>query len=354
MRSILIQSVASHHMHVGRDTIRDDDYDRQRIAFANSRCIISKPRQNCVDRHSKFNRNRRDHPPSPVGSPIASEDWFASTEIILEFCGALVFGWIFLVHSLTSDRPFVDPRLLLERNSVLGIGIATVFGMLFVTPMVMIPAMIQQLRDVPEFTSGLLIASRSLGTMLAQVLMIAFAHRWDPRPLFLIGFGAHTIAGLLMIQFDMNAPLADLTWLMIMQGFGVGCLWVPMTLVTFSNFDPSRSAEGMAIFHFMRSIGSSYYISASFIVVFHTQKITYSDLVHWVNPLDERWRLAELPPAWDINSMTGLASMAGEVTRQATAIGYINSFQLFLWTSLLAYPLIALIIWPPKGHRTHD
>ena len=341
-------------MHVGRDTIRDDDYDRQRIAFANSRCIISKPRQNCVDRHSKFNRNRRDHPPSPVGSPIASEDWFASTEIILEFCGALVFGWIFLVHSLTSDRPFVDPRLLLERNFVLGIGIATVFGMLFVTPMVMIPAMIQQLRDVPEFTSGLLIASRSLGTMLAQVLMIAFAHRWDPRPLFLIGFGAHTIAGLLMIQFDMNAPLSDLTWLMIMQGFGVGCLWVPMTLVTFSNFDPSRSAEGMAIFHFMRSIGSSYYISASFIVVFHTQKITYSDLVHWVNPLDERWRLAELPPAWDINSMTGLASMAGEVTRQATAIGYINSFQLFLWTSLLAYPLIALIIWPPKGHRTHD
>ena len=55
-------------------------------------------------------------------------------------------------------------------------------------------------------------------------------------------------------------------------------------------------------------------------------------------------RLAELPPAWDINSMTGLPSLAGEVTRQATAIGYINSFQLFLWTSLLAYPLIALII----------
>ncbi len=131
---------------------------------------------------------------------------------------------------------------------------------------------------------------------------------------------------------------------MIMQGFGVRCLWVPMTLVTFSNFDPSRSAEEMAIFHFMRSIGSSYYIYDSFIVVFHTQKITYSDLVNRVNPLDERWRLAELPPDWDINSTTGLASLAGEVTRQATAIGYINSFQLFLWTSLLAYPLIPLIV----------
>ena len=279
------------------------------------------------------------------------EDWFNSTEIIIEFFGAVLFGWIFLIHSLTSDRPFVDPRLFLERNFVLGIGIATVFGMLFVTPMVLIPAMIQQLRDVPEFTSGLLIASRSLGTMLAQILMIAFAHRWDPRLLFLMGFGTHTFAGLAMAQLDMNAPLPDLTWMMIIQGFGVGCLWVPMTLVTFSNFDPKRSAEGMALFHFLRSIGSSYYISASFIVVFHTQKIAYSDLAKWVNPFNESLHIANLPVAWSIDHPAGLASLAGEVARQATAIGYINSFNMFLWTSLLAYPLIALIAWPPRGHR---
>ena len=281
-----------------------------------------------------------------------SEDWFESIEIILEFCGVVVFGWIFLVHTLTSERPFIDPRLFLDRNFVLGLGIVTVFGMLFVTPMVLIPAMVQQLQDVPEFTSGLLISSRSLGTMLAQILMILFAHRWDPRPLFLIGFGTHTIAGLAMIQLDMNAPLPDLTVMMIMQGFGVGCLWVPMTLVTFSNFDPRRSAEGMALFHFVRSIGSSYYISASFIVVFHTQKVTYSDLVQWINPFNERLRWADLPAAWSIDNVAGLAGLAGEITRQATAIGYINSFNLFLWTSLLAYPLIALIVWPPRGYRS--
>ena len=89
------------------------------------------------------------------------EEWFDSVEIILEFALALLCGWIFLVHSLTSDRPFLDPRLLLERNFALGIGIAGIFGMLFVTPMVMMPAMLQQLRDVPEFTVGLLIAMRA-------------------------------------------------------------------------------------------------------------------------------------------------------------------------------------------------
>ncbi len=279
------------------------------------------------------------------------EEWFDSIEIILECALALLCGWIFMVHSLTSDRPFLDPHILLERNYALGIGIAGIFGMLFVTPMVMMPAMVQQLRDVPEFTVGILIAMRGIGTGVSQIVMIFFAHRWNPRLLFLIGFASHTYAGLMMAGFDMNVSLTEISWAMAIQGFGVGWIWVPMTLVTFSNFDPRRSAEGMALFHFIRSIGSSYYISASFVVVFHTQKINYSDLVQWINPFSDRLALSGAAGIWNTDSTTGLANMAGEVARQATTIGFINSYNLFLWISLLVYPLIALIVWPPRGYR---
>lgn len=279
------------------------------------------------------------------------EDWFDSIEIIVECSLALAFGWIFLVHSFTTDRPFLDPRLLLERNYALGISIAAIFGMLFVTPMVLMPAMLQYLRDVPDFTVGLLIGVRGAGTAVSQVMMILFAHRWSPRLLFLIGFATHTYAGIVMARFDMNVSLAEILWAMAIQGFGVGCLWVPMTLVTFSNFDPRRSAEGMALFHFVRSIASSYYISASFVVVFHSQKVNYSDLIRWINPFNDR---LSLPGGWSAESATGLAGIADEVTRQATTIGFINAANMFLWTSLLVYPLIALIIWPPKGFRPRE
>ncbi len=278
-------------------------------------------------------------------------EWFEAIEIILEGSLALLFGWIFLVHSLTSDRPFLDPRLLLERNFALGVGIAAIFGMLFVTPMVLIPTMLQQLRDVPEFTVGLLIAVRGAGTAVSMLMIIFFANRWDPRLLFLIGFGTHTYAGLRMASFEMNVSLSEITWTMAIQGFGVGCLWVPMTLVTFSNFDPRRSAEGAALFHFVRSIASSYYISASFVVVFHTQKMSYGELAQWINPFSDRLSLGVVMGGWSTETTTGLAGIAGEVTRQATTIGYINVFNLFLWTSLLAYPLVALIVWPPRGYR---
>ncbi|MEC9153261.1 MAG: DHA2 family efflux MFS transporter permease subunit [Pseudomonadota bacterium] len=279
------------------------------------------------------------------------EDWFESLEIIIEGAGAVVFGWIFMVHSLTSDRPFLDPRLLLERNFVLGIAITTIFGMLFVTPMVLMPAMMQQLRGVPELTAGIFIGARSLGTILAQIVMIAGAHRWDPRFLFLVGFGLQTYTAVMLTQFDMNVSIGEITWLMIIQGLGVGCLWVPMTLVTFSNFNPNRSAEGAAIFHFVRSIASSYYIAASYVVIFHSQKINYSDLVQWINPFSDRLRLVDALHLWDVDTTAGLTNVAGEVTRQATTIGYINAFNLFLWVSLLVYPLIALVVWPPKGYQ---
>ena len=279
------------------------------------------------------------------------EEWFGSIEIILECAGALLFGWIFLAHSFTTDRPFLDPRLLLERNFALGIGISTIFGMLFVTPMVMMPAMLQQLRDAPEFTVGALIAIRGIGTLISQIMMIAFASRWDPRFLFLIGFGTHTYAGLEMAGFDMNVSLSEVSWMLVIQGFGVGCLWVPMTLVTVSNFDPRRSAEGMAWFHFVRSVGSSFYISASFVVIFHTQKMSYSELVQWINPYGERLSLGGVVAGFNMESTAGMMGIVGEVASQATNIGYINVFNLFLWTSLLVYPLVALIAWPPRGHR---
>lgn len=279
------------------------------------------------------------------------QEWLGSTEIVVAALLAGLFGWIFLAHSLTRDRPFIDPRLLLERNFALGIGISAVFGMLFVTPMILVPAMLQQLRDLPEFTVGVLIAARGVGTILSMLIMIFLANTWNPRLLFLIGFGLHTVAGLEMARFEMNVSLVEVAWVMALQGFGVGWLWVPMTLVTFSNLDPRRSAEGAALFHFVRSVGSSFYISASIVVVFHTQKINYGELVQWISPFRAPLRPDIASGGWSTESAAGLAQIAGEVARQATNIGYINAFNLYLWTSLLVYPLIALIAWPPTGYR---
>ncbi|MFL2933359.1 MAG: hypothetical protein ACJZ2G_00370, partial [Thalassobaculaceae bacterium] len=256
----------------------------------------------------------------------------------------IIFGWIFFSHSLTAKLPLFDLRLFLERNFALGIGIHCIFGTLFVTPMVLIPSMLQQLTEAPDFTVGMLISLRFIATAIAMLIMVFFASQWNPKFLLLLGFGLHTYAGIQMATFDMNTSIFDMAWALSITGLGVGFLWVPMTIVTFSNLDPKRSVEGAMMWNFMRSIGSSFYISLSFIVIFHTQKINYATLVQWINPYTNHLKRDFLT-----GDQASLISAIGEISQQATNISYINGFNFFLWTSLLAYPLIVLISWPSKN-----
>ena len=272
------------------------------------------------------------------------EEWLSSGEILFECFLIIIFGWIFFSHSLTAKLPLFDLRLFLERNFALGIGIHCIFGMLFVTPMVLIPSMLQQLTEVPDFTVGILISLRFIATAIAMLIMVFFASQWHPKFLLLLGFGLHTYAGIQMATFDMNTSIFEMAWALSITGLGVGFLWVPMTIVTFSNLDPKRSVEGAMMWNFMRSIGSSFYISLSFIVIFHTQKINYATLVQWINPY-----INHLKSDFLTGDQASLISAVGEISQQATNISYINSFNFFLWTSLLAYPLIMLISWPPKS-----
>ena len=45
-------------------------------------------------------------------------DWFSSTEIIAEAIVAGLAFYLFLVHTFTAERPFVNPRLFTDRNFV--------------------------------------------------------------------------------------------------------------------------------------------------------------------------------------------------------------------------------------------
>ena len=279
------------------------------------------------------------------------EGWFTSTEIVLETFLGVVAGWIFIVHSLTARNPFLDPRLLSEWNFCIGMAIILIFGMLMVTPMVLLPAALQQLRDFPDFTVGLVLAVRGLGTLVSQILMLVVSNRWDPRVIMVIGFGAHTSAGWAMGQFDINVTMWDVVWTSALQGFGVGCLWVPITLVVFSNLPLERTAEGAGMFHFIRSIASSYFISACFVVVFHSAKMNYADMTNHISLFNEMLSFPWVRGGYDIESIGGLARVSGEIARQSLMIGYINAFQLFTWASVAVFPLIFLVRWPPRPSR---
>jgi MFS family permease len=106
-------------------------------------------------------------------------DWFESTEIILAtFVGCLML-YVFCMHSLTTERPFVRLKLLADRNYALGLILVTLFGMLNFALIVLLPPLLQQHAGYPESAIGEIIGARGIGSAIGFLLAMPMA-RLDP------------------------------------------------------------------------------------------------------------------------------------------------------------------------------
>ncbi len=271
-------------------------------------------------------------------------NWFESNEIVIEAFIAAVGLYIFIAHSLTAERPFLPPRLLADRNFAVGLLLTLIFGMLNFTPMVLLPSMLKGLQNYPDTLIGLLLAARGCGTLVGFIVML-YGSRFDPRIWLVLGFGLQAIAGWGMAQFDINATTWDVAWTAILQGLGVGFLWVPLTLITFATLEQRYRPDGFSIFHMMRNIGSSIHISLSVALVIRTTKVNYAGMTEFVSPYNEVLKYPWARGNWNPDTTAGLAAIGGEIQRQAEMIGYINAFYFYSFTAAAVIPLIVLVRW---------
>lgn len=269
-------------------------------------------------------------------------DWFESGQIIvLAGIGAISF-YIFIAHTMTSDRPFLNPKLLQDRNFALGLVIALTFGMLNLTPMSLLPILLQNLRGYPDSIIGLLLGARGVGTFIGFLFMIK-GNQIDPRYTLTAGFLCQAVSGWYMAQFSLDLTTFDVMWTSCLQGFGVGMIWVPLTVVTFTTLDDKYTAEGTGIFHLIRNFGSSLFISISIAVVLRTSRMNYSSMVENVTPINPAIPFQDsFYGVWSITDTGALAALSGEIGRQSAMIGYSNAFYLFSIAAFAACPLVFL------------
>ena len=269
-------------------------------------------------------------------------DWFDSAEIVTWAALAGLALYAFIAHSATTERPFLDPHLLADRNFSIGIVLIFVFGMLNFTPMTLLPPMLQGVSGYPDSVIGFVLGARGMGTMVAFFLMI-YASRLDPRAMIVLGFLLQGFAGWQLANLDINPSTADVFWPMALQGFGVGVLWVPITMVSFSTLDAKYLSEGSAVFHMVRNIGSSVHISVSIALAVHMTRTGYAELAERVTPYSASASMPWINGAWNLEDLRGLAGLSREIARQAAMIGYLDAFVFFIATSVAVLPLVFLI-----------
>jgi DHA2 family multidrug resistance protein len=275
-------------------------------------------------------------------------DWWESYEIIAETCIAALAFYLFVAHSLTAERPFLNLRLLLDRNYALGMLLVFIYGMLNFTPIVLLPSLLQQHAGYPDSIIGLIVGYRGIGGTIGfcSTLLIG---RWDPRLGMIIGFGLLVASGAWLMSLDLNVGLDVLLMNSMLQGMAVGVVWVPLTVLTFAALDSRHMAESMSLFHLLRNIGSSLFISLSVAEIVRSTAVNYSRMAEMVSPFNEALAVPGLMGGWTTGSIPGLAQLGREIGRQSAMIGYVNAFGLYTAAAAAAILLVLLARrLPPK------
>jgi len=269
-------------------------------------------------------------------------DWFESREIVIEAIVAALAFYVFVVHSYTSSRPYLSPRLLLDRNYVIGVGLIVIFGMLNFTPMVLLPPLLQNQLGYPDGLIGFVVSWRGAGVMCGSAASIVL-QRFDPRVGMVSGFGLQIVSGVWLMSLDLNAQLPALCANAYLQGLAVGLIWTPIVTTAFMTLAPDLRAEGISVLHLMRSIGSSFFISISVAEIVRTTAANTSRMMENVSPYNKPLSLPSVMGGWTVDSVNGVAAIAKEIDRQAAMLGYMNAFVMYTVVSCIAIPLVLML-----------
>jgi len=273
-------------------------------------------------------------------------DWFASHEIQLEAALCLLGFYLFTIHTLSARDPFIDPALFRDRNFVIGIMLIFIVGVVLLATLAMLTPYLETLMNYPVLTAGLVLAPRGVGTMAAMVIAGQLLRYIDPRPLIAAGLGITGLALYLMTGFTPDVSQATLVRTGLIQGFGIGCVFVPLSTVAFGTLAPALRTQATGLFNLMRNIGSSIGISMMSYLLVRNSATEQAALVEHITPY--RQVVRDYAHELNLATFTGRAALAQIVTAQAEAVAFIDNFKLMMFVSFLAIPLVLLVQRPRR------
>jgi DHA2 family multidrug resistance protein len=135
----------------------------------------------------------------------------------------------------------------------------------------------------------------------------------------------------------------------ILQGFGLGFVFTPLSTITFSTMPRQSLTQGTAIFSLMRNLGGSVGVSIVEALLVENTQVVHSRLMEHVRPDNPLAHAPFLAAPYSLTTPTGVAALNAEVTRQAQMIAYIDDFHLMVIVILVSLPFLLLLRRPRRA-----
>jgi DHA2 family multidrug resistance protein len=278
-------------------------------------------------------------------------DWFSSRETWIEAIVLAMSASYFIAHTLLqpAGKSFFDYRLLKNPNYVTGLLFIFIVGMVLFATRALTPSLLQGLMDYPASTAGLVTAPSGFGTMIAMMVVGKLVGKVDLRVLLATGFSITAFSLWQMTHYNLTITPSNIVWPGVIQGVGLGLVFVPLSSATFATLEPHMRAEGTSIYSLIRNIGSSIGIALVQTLLSRNTQIAHASLTEKITIANGAAHDPATMSAYNFSNLDGLTAINGEITRQASMIAYLDDFWLMFLVTLMVLPLLLLIRAPKKN-----
>jgi DHA2 family multidrug resistance protein len=278
-------------------------------------------------------------------------DWFGSGEIVIEAIISASALYLFLVHTFTSREPFVRPSLFRDRNFTAGTLFIAIIGLTYYASLALQPPYLQELMNYPIVTAGLAMGPRGVGTMAAMLIVGRLIGRVETRVLLALGLTLTAWSFYAMTGWTPDVSETTIVVIGVIQGVGLGFLFVPLSAATLSTLSSELRAEGAGIFSLARNLGSGIGISVVNSLLTQNAQVNHAEIAQHVTAVNRAFEDPMIAQFWNPVTAAGRAALDALVTRQAEIIAYIDDYKLLMIATLVVIPLLIVFKRPPNASR---
>jgi DHA2 family multidrug resistance protein len=269
--------------------------------------------------------------------------WLESNEIVIEAIVSIVGFYYFFAHSFTTAKPFIQFSIFRDRNFVSGCVFMAVMGLVLYSTMALSSPYLQNVIGYPILTAGMLLATRGSGTFVAMMLVGRLMRFIEARTLIITGLGLTALSLFYMTGWTDQTGVPEIVTLSIIQGFGFGLVFVPLSTVAFLTLPNHLRTDGTSMLTLMRNVASSIGISIVIAQLTEGSRRIYANLSEHINPFNHAMQMPNVTGMIDMNTDTGRAMADAMVGIQAQIIAFSQDYQLVMLFILASIPLAVMI-----------
>jgi len=213
--------------------------------------------------------------------------------------------------------------------------------------MALLPPMLQVLMGYPVLTSGLATMPRGLGSWVAMFFVGRLVGKIDTRLILFFGLSLNAYALWQMTHFDLSMSMRYVVISGLIQGFGIGFIFVPLSTLAFATVPPVLRPEGSSLYTLIRNMGSAVGISVMQAQVVSQAAAAHAGLAAEVDPSNPVVR-STLSAAMNPATTAGAMALNNEITRQGQMVAYVGVFHLMFYITLACIPMLLLMRAPRR------